>query len=250
MLHSLKKDFLACLVITGIACAAIITFIFLRHQIYYASKQNVAVARASALLAASSIRHALACNQSLAIEAVFYDALSELNDNGLPVQALLYTHDGTVIASSTSDALAQQATSEELDYLGQIAVLPFYQTVLRVDKKTRIVHVYCPVSSGGTKTYIMRLDTAFDNMLSAIKKAYVLIICVFAVLGFAVFWLGMFFYKRVATPIVLLNTAAKEISEGDYGLRVNIQSMDEISELADAINAAASALQKNTLKKQ
>jgi methyl-accepting chemotaxis protein len=248
MLHSVKKDFLVYFAITGIACSAIIAFIFLRHQIYYSSLNNAALARASAMFAARSLMHALNSNQSRAIEGVFYDALSELNDNGLPAQALLYAQDGIVIASSVTGP-TQQATGDELAYISQVAGRSSYQSSLRIDKKTRILHVYYPIPSGGPKTYIMRFDTPLDNMLSASISAYVLIICVFFVLGVAVIWLVMSFQKRVATPIILLDTAAKEISAGDYSLRVNIQSMDELSSLADAINAMASALQKKTLKK-
>jgi methyl-accepting chemotaxis protein len=250
VLHSLKKDVLLRLAITAIVCAAVIVFIFLRHHIYYVSKHNVDRARLSALLAGSSIKQTLAANQPLSIEAALYDALSVLNDMGLPARALLYTQDGIVRAASDPAEIAKQAARDELDYITQLAEqADQHSTAVYVNKKTRVLHIYYPVKANGADLYILRFDAVLANMLSAIKQTYVLIISVLLLLGTAAAGLGAYFCKKIVTPIVLLNTAAKEIAEGDFNLRIDIQSADEIAELADTINSMSSALQKHALKK-
>lgn len=57
--------------------------------------------------------------------------------------------------------------------------------------------------------------------------------------------IGLLISKRITAPLKELASAAKEISRGDLGQRVDIESEDEIGELATSFNSMAKNLDKN-----
>jgi two-component system sensor histidine kinase BaeS len=59
--------------------------------------------------------------------------------------------------------------------------------------------------------------------------------------------LSLIFSKRLTDPIKKLSSAAKEISYGNLNVTVNIQSGDEISELAHAFNSMSKTLKKQDI---
>ncbi len=249
MKRGLKKDILISLAITGIVCGALIAFIFLRHQIHCTSKRNVELARVSALFAGNAMLRSLSTNQSLSIEAAFYDALSALRVNSLSVQALLYSTNGIVRASSRPADLSRRASPSELNFINLLIEFPTqHNTAISVDKKNRIVHIYCLLKTNQADLYVVRFDAALGNIRGAIQQIYILLISILLLQSAAVIWLWVLLNKRVFVPVALLNIAAKEISEGDSSLRIDIQSMDELAELAATINALSSAIQNHSPK--
>jgi len=58
-------------------------------------------------------------------------------------------------------------------------------------------------------------------------------------------YIGVYFLsKRMTDPLLQISTAAKQFANGDFSYRVNVQSNDEIAELAQTLNDMASALDK------
>lgn len=55
---------------------------------------------------------------------------------------------------------------------------------------------------------------------------------------------GFFVSRAIAKPIILLHNAAKEIEKGNFNIRTDIKTRDEIAKLGDAINMSAIALGK------
>lgn len=56
---------------------------------------------------------------------------------------------------------------------------------------------------------------------------------------------GIIFARRLTSPVHHLSRAAKEISAGKLEHRINVETKDEIGELADTFNSMAATLDKN-----
>ncbi|MDR9419967.1 histidine kinase dimerization/phosphoacceptor domain -containing protein [Gracilimonas sp.] len=70
--------------------------------------------------------------------------------------------------------------------------------------------------------------------------------------GFSVLFailLAIYIYRSIANPLSKLSDSAKRIGEGNLDERIEIQSNDEIGELADSFNNMAAGLQKSTVSK-
>ncbi len=65
---------------------------------------------------------------------------------------------------------------------------------------------------------------------------------------FAIF-LAIFIYRSISNPLSKVSTSAKKLGEGNLDERIEVQSKDEIGELAEAFNTMAAGLQKSTVSK-
>ncbi len=71
--------------------------------------------------------------------------------------------------------------------------------------------------------------------------------CVLALAGLISFFLS----KHFLAPIEKLTQGAKELSSLNFGTRIDVQTSDELGQLANTFNSMAQALEKNeTLRKQ
>lgn len=61
--------------------------------------------------------------------------------------------------------------------------------------------------------------------------------------------LAVYIYKSIANPLAKVSASAKELGEGKLDKRINIKSKGEIGELADAFNAMAEGLERETVSK-
>jgi signal transduction histidine kinase len=63
-------------------------------------------------------------------------------------------------------------------------------------------------------------------------------------------FLGFKMLHRLTRPLAAMKEAAEKVSKGDYSARVNIQSKDEIGQLASAFNQMSESIQKEDEKKR
>lgn len=68
-------------------------------------------------------------------------------------------------------------------------------------------------------------------------------LCIVAVL--VALGIGILMARRVTTPIVELNAAVKEISQGHWQQRVDVDRQDEVGQLADSVNGMAAQIQRS-----
>lgn len=84
-----------------------------------------------------------------------------------------------------------------------------------------------------------------DNDIKYLNTLNMLILLVTALVGVASLVFGAYLAKRLADPIVKVIKTADQISEGNYGQRLdNTSDMREIIELTTAINTLAERLEK------
>ncbi len=101
---------------------------------------------------------------------------------------------------------------------------------------------------GDTYGYI-RYTTNLDKMV--VSELSVILISVVAVLIVAglVFISGLYFIQSIVKPVDVITKSAKQISHGDFSIRIEKKYDDEIGNLSDSINDMAAELSKiDTLK--
>lgn len=58
-----------------------------------------------------------------------------------------------------------------------------------------------------------------------------------------VFWIGLRLTHRVAGPLIRITNTLQQLAAGDYSIRIKLRKGDSLTEVADAINVLAEALQ-------
>jgi signal transduction histidine kinase len=83
------------------------------------------------------------------------------------------------------------------------------------------------------------VDPASEVFLSALNRTLLLVA---VVAGLAALALSLLLSRRILGPVEALTTAARRMEKGDLAQRVDVQSKDEIGQLARAFNAMAEGL--------
>lgn len=202
--------------------------------------------RLSALADQEQNRHAMLCytleNQILSLhrqgEAVTESGLRDFCDNlldpeeGGPAQlAALYHTD--------ADA-GQGAVYSSLPAVWGTNVLPGggQQTILRSGGS--LWRVYCSdLMDGWTLYSAYDLSEAFAARARSLQRFLLLEAAV--VIGAAA--AAALFSRRLIRPLALLNQASRRIAAGDYALRTNVRTDDEIGQLSESFDSMAAAVQ-------
>jgi signal transduction histidine kinase len=108
------------------------------------------------------------------------------------------------------------------------------------------VYMYAvPIVNNGMFTGGIVMYTPLSKIKEPLNKVYkiIWISCIFAVIASS--FIIYFFTKRIIIePLSEINQAAKKISKGEVGRRVNLETSDEIRELAESFNLMADSLEK------
>jgi len=105
---------------------------------------------------------------------------------------------------------------------------------------------YNIINSNGWKIVsLVEENTFFQNLRSVYKRMYSLtlghgVLCIILAIGFS-----MIMSSTISEPLIKLRNGAKAISEGNLDSRIEVNSNDEISEVAETFNDMAGNL-KNT----
>lgn len=88
-------------------------------------------------------------------------------------------------------------------------------------------------------------DSAVLQIWDGFKGSFIKIaLAVTAILAFITFILGILFSRTLSVPILKLTEATRKIAAGDMSHRVEIETADEIGELAGSFNTMTDRLQK------
>ena len=169
---------------------------------------------------------------------------TDFEDKG-SIEMQFISSNGRIQISSTSTLTSGIApgTSDitEAIALNQISV---YQGL---DNETgeRILAVSHPLTSNGKVVGVMRLVTSLqevDHQVRIVMMGICLIaaLCLLLVLGS-----NLLFINNVVQPVAVVTDAAKRISAGSYGFRIEKTYPDEMGELVDNINDMSMKIGQN-----
>lgn len=143
-----------------------------------------------------------------------------------------------------SDYLSKNLGIKEMDELRfgrTIEKKGIYDKVL-----DKVVYVYMkPVFDGNSFKGVIAMYTPVDQIKTPLKRVYY-IIWISAILAVIVCSIVIYYFSQriLIKPLSQINAVARKISKGDVERRVNIDSNDEIGELADSFNTMADSLEK------
>ncbi len=164
----------------------------------------------------------------------FFDEVTLGND----IMIEIFDTDGNVLVSTHGMSMS---------YGKDIDVTPVVSETTYKDSETgeRIFVYTAPLGDQVGKTYAhIRYTTTLDKMFTL--EMIVIAVSVFAVaivVGL-VFISGLYFIRSIVRPVETVTKSAKQISHGDFSIRIEKKYDDEIGSLSDAINDMASELSK------
>lgn len=139
---------------------------------------------------------------------------------------LVQLHEVNEFVGNNSELAAKSEADINIGILGNYVVSSF----VPLDEPDWAVMVELPVFE------------AYQSVIRVLTNAGIIMLITIAVVIFA----GIFLSKRVTRPIINLRDAAREISKGKFDTKIEIESKDEIGELAADFNIMAVRLSAYT----
>lgn len=110
---------------------------------------------------------------------------------------------------------------------------------VEVKEGEKILHISVPIKNNINYVAILRLSSSLNNVYLILKKVFLIIVGILVVSIFLSFLIGIFFADRLTKPLKMVKDATHKISKGDFTVRAQKVSNDEIGMLADSFNKMA-----------
>lgn len=158
------------------------------------------------------------------------------------MEALVLDRDGNTIVSS--NAFGASATVSNQDY--RDALVSDNRTGVSVNKTLTgekvMALTYVLVNATGENYGAIRYLVSLDDAMDQFKIITVIIILFFSLIIILITLLGRYFVSSIVQPVEKINQITKVIAKGDFSVRLETDSDDEIGELSKSINEMAGKL--------
>ena len=138
------------------------------------------------------------------------------------------------VSSSGLTAGTSPETSDIQTALTENEMAPFYGTDPETGEK--IMAVSHPLLSNGRVVGVIRMVTSVRLVDRQVMLAVLAIILIALLCLSMVIISNLVFINNVVEPVAVVSDAAKRISQGSYGFRIENRYTDELGELVDNIN--------------
>ena len=108
-----------------------------------------------------------------------------------------------------------------------------------------ILAVSCPLTVNGRVVGVMRLVTSLRAVDRQVMTAVLAIFLIALLCMLLVVFSNLLFINNVVEPVAVVTEAAKRISAGSYGARIENKYSDELGELVDNINNMSLKISQN-----
>ncbi len=112
----------------------------------------------------------------------------------------------------------------------------------RLSGGEKILAVSVPISSMNSEYSSVRMVTSMTQIDSTIKGYVLMVTVISAVIILIIVITGLYFANSIVRPIRQISTIARKFAMGDFSVRIENNSDDEIGELCTAINHMANEL--------
>jgi diguanylate cyclase (GGDEF)-like protein len=172
--------------------------------------------------------------------------LNSLKDESVIKSAYVFDKGGTIVASTEYGAAQNKADYSDFHIIDKLQQggIEFAKGEAVVDKSSKTVSIYIPLQDKDTVQLIVRVFFSLGDIWDAFAGVYrpaLAIGILFILVNIA---LGVFLGRLVIVPIQIFNEAAKTIASGRLDLTVNIETNDELEELAGTFNFMTKELAK------
>lgn len=143
------------------------------------------------------------------------------------------------------DALIGAEEREQL-ILGQPVTKRGYEK--RFDRE--VVSVIYPLVDQNRLEGIIYLYVPLTKIIEMASKDIIILVAIVSLLLIAMAYISLISLRRVLRPLAKLKEASILMAAGKYETRVNVESKDEIGELAQTFNQMAASIQEEDEKKE
>ncbi len=158
------------------------------------------------------------------------------------MEALVLDKNGNTIVSS--NAFGASATVSNQDYLD--ALISDNRTGVSINKTMTgekvMALTYVLVNATGENYGAVRYLVSLDDAMDQFKIITMIIILFFSLIIILITLLGRYFVSSIVQPVEKINQITKVIAKGDFSVRLETDSDDEIGELSESINEMAGKL--------
>lgn len=158
------------------------------------------------------------------------------------MEVLVLDKNGNTIVSS--NAFGASSTVSNQDYLD--ALVSDNRTGVSINKtltgESVMALSYILVNPSGEKYGAIRYLVSLDDAFEQFKSTALIIILLFSLIIVLISLLGRYFVSSIVQPVEKINQITKVIAEGDFSVRIENNTDDEIGELSESINEMAEKL--------
>ena len=133
-----------------------------------------------------------------------------------------------------------------------VDVMPDYEQAMSADTEAsyigklssgeKILAVSAPISSMNSEFSSVRMVTSLTEIDNTIKSYTIAVMTICAVIIFIITITGLYFAGSIVRPIRQISSIARKFAMGDFSVRIENNSNDEIGDLCTAINHMADEL--------
>ena len=133
-----------------------------------------------------------------------------------------------------------------------VDVMPDYEQAMSADTEAsyigklssgeKILAVSAPISSMNSEFSSVRMVTSLTEIDNTIKSYTIAVMTICAVIIFIIIITGLYFAGSIVRPIRHISSIARKFAMGDFSVRIENNSNDEIGDLCTAINHMADEL--------
>ena len=143
---------------------------------------------------------------------------------------------GTVLADSEGDPLGMENHSSRQEVTqalgGQIGVSQRYSTTL----KNAMLYVAVPLTQAGSVDGIVRMSCPASDIQHWLSQLKVQIVQIALLVILLAVICSLLVARKLSAPIAKLRRASRQIAEGDFSVRVFVDSRDEVYDFAESFN--------------
>lgn len=248
-MKKVSLQFRITVLIAGISLLLIVLFtsIQLRNHLDRLRSYNKYRARVGTIIVKTTLEMMIrAIPSEEALTGIFRAAVASFAREGVVERISIMSTEGGAIA--TNDPLVEKfgETKQDIETYYRLSKTAgkdawFFSVI---NKKTRNIDIYIPISIRADLTYIAKLSFSIGNIREAMFDILVPITLTAIAVVIGNIFLGFILSRTVVRPIKILNMATKDIASGNLERRVGIYTNDEIQELGETFNAMTIALKK------
>ncbi len=245
---SLQSRFTTLTIIFSVFIIASFTFIQLNTQLENINRYNSYQANLASIIVKNNLENILKQEGSGAVENLMQINLNSLKEAGIIKEALLFTKEGKIISSTETYLAGQTVSVKDLGKWYGLENLSAENrwSLPEIDILSRTLNMYIAISPGEKQplAYVAKVFFSLGNIQEAFILIYKQVFLTLVVIVLINILFAYLLSKAVVGPVKILNSVTKIIASGNFNVRADIRTNDELQELGETFNYMAAELVK------
>lgn len=157
------------------------------------------------------------------------------------IELIVFDRNGEIMLTSSGFEPEEDLKGDYQDAINRKTRMGYYVGSLGAESKSMMVFLISPVAEE-TSVMGIRLATSMNRIDKQITTIIIGLILIGIIILALVLFSSSYFINSIVKPIGEVGDTAREIAQGNFDARLNIQRDDEIGELSNIINYMADEL--------